>query len=397
MSSPLCPMVIGASFGGRKSMTATSGPGLSLKTEALGLAVHAEIPCVIVDVQRGGPSTGMPTQTEQSDLQLAVYGAHGDAPRVVLAAEDVKTCFDETVRAFYISEKYQCPVIVLSDQAIGHGSQTVAADAFEREDTFRKVARRLVPTPNPERPYQRYELNDRPVSPMSHPGIEGCAYQTSGLIHAEDGRPSFESETHRLMSDRVADKLRLVADEFPGQRRIGPHDARHGIVAWGSSVGVAVEAAERRTEAGQPTDVFAVETLSPAAGRRPPQLPRRTRQRRRLRADALRPVCPLDPSERHSPRRCGPDLQGRRRPVHRRPAPGDSGGGVFMTEAKKYGWKDYRSDLQPVWCPGCGDFSVLAAIYRALSDLAGPAPRARHHLGHPAAPAGSPAIRPPTG
>ena len=109
--------VVGASFAGVKSMTATSGPGLSLMTEMLGLASMAEVPCVIVDVQRGGPSTGLPTKSEQSDLWQAVFAGHGDAPRVVIAASDVEDCFHATVEAFNIAEEFQIPVIVLTDQA----------------------------------------------------------------------------------------------------------------------------------------------------------------------------------------------------------------------------------------------------------------------------------------
>src|SRR5664280_1930701 len=110
--------VLGASFAGQKAMTATSGPGLALMTEMLGLASMAELPCVIVDVQRGGPSTGLPTKSEQSDLSQALYGTHGDAPRVVMAPSDVEGCFHTTVDAFNIAEEYQIPVIVLSDQLV---------------------------------------------------------------------------------------------------------------------------------------------------------------------------------------------------------------------------------------------------------------------------------------
>ena len=119
--------VIGASFAGVKSMTATSGPGLSLMIEMLGLASMAEVPVVIIDVQRGGPSTGNPTKSEQSDLLQCLFGTHGDAPRVVLACSDVEDCFHATVEAFNIAEEFQIPVLVLSDQAVGQRKETITA------------------------------------------------------------------------------------------------------------------------------------------------------------------------------------------------------------------------------------------------------------------------------
>lgn len=261
-------MVVGASFGGKKSMTATSGPGLSLKTEAIGLAAHAELPAVIIDVQRGGPSTGMPTKTEQSDLQLAVYGAHGDAPKVVIASEDVKTCFDATVKAFYIAEKYQTPVIILSDQQIGHREEALPADSFDEGNAFRKVNRRLMPQQSPEGgngdgPYLRFKLGDDPITPISHPGMKGFAYRTSGIIHREDGSPTSDGVMAHRMSVKVERKLALVLDEFEGVRTVGPKDARQGILTWGSTAGAAIDAAERLTAAGTPTSVLIVELLYP--------------------------------------------------------------------------------------------------------------------------------------
>ena len=121
-------------------MTSTSGPGLSLMTEMLGLASMAEVPCVILDVQRGGPSTGLPTKSEQSDLYIAVFGSHGDAPRVVLAPTDVEDCFHATVDAFNIAEETQLPVIILSDQAVGQRRQTV-----ERTNLVHEVIDRRTP------------------------------------------------------------------------------------------------------------------------------------------------------------------------------------------------------------------------------------------------------------
>jgi len=244
-------------------MTATSGPGLSLKTEAIGLAAHAELPAVILDVQRGGPSTGMPTKTEQSDLQLAVYGAHGDGPKVVIAAEDVKTCFDATVKAFYIAEKYQTPVMLMSDQQIGHREEALPADSFEEGHAFRKVTRRKLPDETNGQPYKRFDLSGDPITAISHPGMKGFAYRTSGIIHREDGSPTSDAVIAQKMSEKIERKLALILDEFEGVRTVGPADARQGLLVWGSTAGAAIDAAERLTVAGTPTSVLVVELLYP--------------------------------------------------------------------------------------------------------------------------------------
>jgi 2-oxoglutarate ferredoxin oxidoreductase subunit alpha len=158
--------VIGGSFSGVKSMTATSGPGLALMTEMLGLASMAEIPAVIIDVQRGGPSTGLPTKSEQSDLWQALWGSHGDAPRVVLAPADVEDCFHATVAAFNIAEEAQMPVIVLSDQFIAQRSETLSMLTLDHE-----VIGRQVPSAGDLREYKRYKDTKSGVSPMSWPGM----------------------------------------------------------------------------------------------------------------------------------------------------------------------------------------------------------------------------------
>jgi len=255
-------MVIGASFGGRKAMTATSGPGLSLKSEAIGLAIITETPCVIINVQRGGPSTGLPTRTEQADLNLAVLGAHGDAPRVVLGAEDVRACFDATVKSFYISERYQTPVILVSDQLVAHRQETVPAASIGDGGGFVKVTRRLEPQ-DADGSYKRFEINGSPITPMASPGMKGRIYRTSGIVHREDGSPSSDPEIHQLMSEKLAAKMRLVLEELGGTRLEGPADAEQGFIAWGSTVGAALDAARAATTAGTPTSVLVVEILSP--------------------------------------------------------------------------------------------------------------------------------------
>ncbi|MCE9614663.1 MAG: 2-oxoacid:acceptor oxidoreductase subunit alpha [Lentisphaerae bacterium] len=260
--SAIC-MLLGASFGGKKALTSTSGPGLSLMVEALGFATQIELPCVIIDVQRGGPSTGMPTKTEQSDLQLAVYGAHGDAPRVVIAPENVRTCFDATVKAFYLAEKYQTPVIVLSDQQLGHREETLPATAFDEGHAFRTVIARRLPDVKPGEPYKRFALGDDPVSPMAIPGMEGGTYRTSGIIHDEAGNPTVSTDLHRRMSEKLQRKMTLILAEMPGYRLEGPAHADTLLLTWGSTAGAACDAAARRTAEGRPTAVLIVELLYP--------------------------------------------------------------------------------------------------------------------------------------
>src|SRR5450756_1010757 len=163
--------VLGASFAGEKAMTATSGPGLSLMTEMLGLASMAELPCVIVNVQRGGPSTGLPTASEQSDLFQAIYGGHGDAPRVVMAPSDVEDCFHTTVDAFNIAEEYQIPVIVLSDQLVAQRRETV-----DPASLVHAVRERRLPSSGETPDNQRYREAPVVVSAMARQSIKGGIY-----------------------------------------------------------------------------------------------------------------------------------------------------------------------------------------------------------------------------
>jgi 2-oxoglutarate/2-oxoacid ferredoxin oxidoreductase subunit alpha len=189
--------VVGASFAGKKAMTATSGPGVSLKTEVLGLASIAELPLVCVNVQRAGPSTGIPTKSEQADLFQAVFSAHGDVVRPVLAATNVGDMFATTVEAFNIAEKYQTPVIVLSDADIGQRKEVV--DPIDMT-TFRLVDRRK-PTPRELENYHRFVVTDSGISPLSEPGMPGGNYLASGIEHSESGAPTANGAVHAKIRD----------------------------------------------------------------------------------------------------------------------------------------------------------------------------------------------------
>jgi len=250
--------VIGGSFAGVKSMTATSGPGLALMTEMLGLASLAEIPVVIIDVQRGGPSTGLPTKSEQSDLWQALWGSHGDAPRVVLAPSDVEDCFHATVAAFNIAEESQMPVIVLSDQFIAQRSETLSMIDLDHE-----VVGRQVPSAGDLRGYKRYKETKSGVSPMSWPGMKGGEYQTNGLEHTEDGSPTSMYLVHEKMNAKRYRKLRVVRDKYSTFKRYGAENADLGVICWGSSKGPVKEAVLRANGRGDRVAAFVPQLLYP--------------------------------------------------------------------------------------------------------------------------------------
>jgi 2-oxoglutarate ferredoxin oxidoreductase subunit alpha len=254
-------MVIGASMAGVKAMTATSGPGLSLMTEMIGLASIAEIPVVIVEVQRGGPSTGIPTKSEQSDLMHAVYGGHGDFPRVVMAPADVSDCFDVMREAFFISEKYQIPVIVLSDGFIGHRKASIIPPDISK---YRPYYRNR-PEPDPKKEYLRFIMTDSGVSPMSIPGMPHVLYRAAGIEHDEKGRPTSDFKVHQMMNEKRFRKLEGIRHDVSFMRVYGPEQAKVGVLAWGSSKGAVRNAVKILNEQGQAVKGIIPQVLFPLA------------------------------------------------------------------------------------------------------------------------------------
>ncbi len=248
-------MVIGGSFGGVPSLTATSGPGLALMTEAIGLSVCSETPITVVNVQRGGPSTGIPTKSEQADLNIAVYGLHGDAPHIVTAATSVGDGLFTTQWSVYLSEKLQCPAIVMTDQMMGQ-TRTVID---QPEDTGLTAERELAPAGAAE--YRRYSVTPSGVSPMSVPGIEGGQYVADGLEHAPSGRPSSMSEDHQEQLDKRERKLDLYDFGDNWGDVIGKGDT--AIVTWGSTGGPAIDARDRAESEGHETKLIIVRLLLP--------------------------------------------------------------------------------------------------------------------------------------
>ena len=253
---------VGASFAGVKAMTATSGPGLSLKAEVLGLASVVELPLVCVDVQRGGPSTGMPTKPEQADLFAAAFSAHGDTVRPVLAPISVEDTFGVTVEAFNMAEYYQTPVIVLSDQEIAQRKEIV-----NPIDTSRfRLIERLAPTEKDLEPYVRFRFTESGISPLSRPGMKGGNYLAAGIEHDERGAPTANGEMHARMNDKRLKKLE------PLQRRrdlfvvAGDPEATVGFISWGSVAGVALEALQLAQAENLKVKLLIPKLLYPVAG-----------------------------------------------------------------------------------------------------------------------------------
>lgn len=256
-------MVCGASFAGVRSMTTTSGPGMSLKTELIGMASIAELPCVIVNVQRGGPSTGLPTKGEQSDLYQALFSAHGDAPRPVLANYNVQTAIDLVFEAFNIAEQYQTPVVLLSDGFMAQGKQVVELPQLGDKSRYPIVERKL-PTPEEIKAgYDRFKLTADGISPMSHPGMEGGNYLASGIEHDEHGRPVSDYNSHETMNRKRIEKLAPLRKRSDLCLTFGDPDATDAIISWGTSAGAAKEAMELLQAEGKRVKLLVPLLLAP--------------------------------------------------------------------------------------------------------------------------------------
>lgn len=248
-------LILGSSYAGVPAMTVTSGPGLSLMVESIGLAVAAEVPAVVVNVMRGGPSTGIPSKTEQSDVSIAIYGGHGDAPRLVVAPTSVRDCMFTSEWAVYLAESLQSPVIVLSDQAFG-----LARTVIDPKPDRPEAVGRLTAFPT-NAPFKRYEIGKDAVTPMPPPGAPHGQWVAEGLTHNETGIPVGSASMHAAQLDKRARKL---AEFDPGELWgdvWGEGDT--AIVTFGSSIGPAQEAARRLTAVGQPTRVVGLRVLSP--------------------------------------------------------------------------------------------------------------------------------------
>jgi len=254
-------MANGASFAGRVAVTGSSGPGISLKMESLGWAVMAEVPLVVVNVQRGGPSTGLPTQVEQSDLNLAVFGSHGDAPRVVIAPTDVEDCFYTAIEAVNIAGKYNVPVFLLSDQAIA-----TRIEAFPQPD-LEKLCQDISPDLTPVADYKPYDLSAPDgVTPRVVPGtriMSGRYPIAGGLEHDEFGHPSASPKLHMQMTAKRRKKLQALAATLPTPKVYGPPEGDLLLVGWGSTQGPIREAVDRARAAGNSVSALHLKYVHP--------------------------------------------------------------------------------------------------------------------------------------
>jgi 2-oxoglutarate ferredoxin oxidoreductase subunit alpha len=254
-------MAIGSSYSGRVAVTGSSGPGISLKTEALGWASMAEMPLVIVDVQRGGPSTGMPTSVEQSDLNIACFGGHGDSPRVVIAPANVEDCFYTAIEAVNIARKYSTPVVILTDQGIA-----TRIEAFPEPD-FAKVCQDISPDLTPVADHKPYDLGaadgiTRHLAPGTRVG-SGKYPIVTGLEHDELGHPTGSPKLHTQMTAKRRNKLRKLAWEIPKTKTIGPNEGQILLVGWGSALGPITEAVARGRAMGDAISGMHIKYINP--------------------------------------------------------------------------------------------------------------------------------------
>ena len=249
-------MIIGASFGGVPAMTATAGPGLSLMAEALGLAVAAEVTIVVLDVMRGGPSTGIPAKSEQGDINIALSGLHGDAPHVVVAPNSLADCLAATQWAVHLAESMQVPAIVLSDQYFGQARAVV-----DRPADMRYIGERAKAVPRSE-PYKRYALTDSGLSPMAIPGTPGTAYTADGLEHNERGVPSSQANDHSAQLDKRQRKL--TAYPYGDYWAEIEGEGETAVVTFGSCTGPVREAIARAAADGIQARLVSIRLLAPA-------------------------------------------------------------------------------------------------------------------------------------
>lgn len=249
--------VIGASLTGAKSLTATSGPGFSLKQENLGYAAFCEVPCVIVDVMRGGPSTGLPTSPAQSDVMQTKWGTHGDHPIIVLTPASVREIYDHTIRAFNLSEKYRTPVIIAFDEVIGHMREKIEIpDPSEYEIISRKK-----PTCKPEE-YLPYVQSEDDIPPMANFG-EGYRYHVTGLAHDERGFPTQNPAKVQALEERLLRKIERDIDSIIDYEEYKLDDAEYCIFAYGSTARSARRAIVQAREAGIKVGLFRPVVLWP--------------------------------------------------------------------------------------------------------------------------------------
>jgi 2-oxoglutarate ferredoxin oxidoreductase subunit alpha len=230
--------ILGAAWGGAKVMTVTSGPGFSLMMENIGLAAMLETPCVVVNVQRGGPSTGLPTMVGQADVMQARWGSHGDYEIIALAPQSPQESYTLTITAFNLAEKYRCPVMLMLDECVGHMTEKVS---IPEADTIEITPRRMTDKPPGE--YLPFACNGDDVPEMAHAGA-GHRYHVTGLTHDEQGYPVMSAETQDKLVRRLCDKIRDAEEDIVILEENGTEDAEVVVVSYGITSRVAQAAVE---------------------------------------------------------------------------------------------------------------------------------------------------------
>ena len=258
--------ILGASWGGAKSMTATSGPGFSLMMENIGLGMMTETPCVIVNIMRGGPSTGLPTLVGQADVMQARWGSHGDYGVIALSPSSPQEMFDLTIKAFNLSETYRLPVFVLGDELVGHMSEKVIIPPVEQI----KRVERSRPVYPPET-YLPYRAEENLIPPMACAG-EGYHVHVTGLTHDEQGYPVITAPAHERLVRRLVDKIRFNAQQIIQVEEIALADAEAVVIAYGCTSRAAREAVTLLRNQGKKIGLLRLITLWPFPEERVRQL-----------------------------------------------------------------------------------------------------------------------------
>ncbi|WP_144902762.1 2-oxoacid:acceptor oxidoreductase subunit alpha [Halobellus captivus] len=262
-------IALGAARAGARSMTATSGPGIDLMTETFGLVATSETPLVIVDVMRSGPSTGMPTKQEQGDLNMLLYGGHGEIPRFVLGPTSISECFWKTVEAFNLAEKYQTPVYIAADLAMAVTEQTFPPEAFDMDaveiDRGKVVDEESVEEwQNEKGQFKAHALTDDGVSPRAFPGTDGGVHMSTGLEHDELGRRTEDTEMRVEQVDKRNRKVETARErEDFSPREFGDEESDNLVISWGSNEGAMTEAIEFLEEEGVDVRFLSVPYLFP--------------------------------------------------------------------------------------------------------------------------------------
>lgn len=257
---------IGGALAGLKSMTATSGPGFSLKQENIGYAAIAEIPCVIVNVQRGGPSTGLPTAPAQGDIMQAKWGTHGDHPVIAFCPSSVRETFDLTVKAFNFAEKYRTPVMLLLDEIIGHMREKIEIPNKEEIEIYNRLE------PRDDVEYKAYKVEDGDIVPRMAPFGTGHRFHVTGLVHDETGFPSNNSAVAEKLIQRLVNKVEHNVDDMAMYEEYMLEDAEIAVVAYGSTARSVKSAINLARKEGIKVGLFRPMTIWPFLEKQTTQL-----------------------------------------------------------------------------------------------------------------------------